>query len=96
MLLFDGVFLLRPTLIDHWDLRIFVSVSPEETIERARSRDLALLGSAAEVERRYRERYIPAQQLYAADARPTDHADIIVHNDRPQRPSWEIMRRKSL
>ena len=40
--------------------------------------------------RRWRERYIPAQQLYFATARPTDHADVIVHNDDPQRPTWEF------
>ena len=89
VLLFDGVFLLRPELIDRWDLRIFVSAAFEETLDRARTRDQALFGSAAEVERRYRDRYIPSQQLYFATARPTDHADIIVHNDEPQQPAWE-------
>src|SRR5581483_56231 len=59
VLLFDGVFLLRPELVDQWDMRIFVSVAFEEALERARSRDQALFGSVAEVERRYRERYIP-------------------------------------
>ena len=43
----------------------------------------------AEVERRWRERYIPAQQFYFDTVRPTDHADIIVHNDEPQQPVWE-------
>jgi len=89
VLLFDGVFLLRPELIDRWDLRIFVSAAFEETLSRARARDLPLFGSAAEVERRYRDRYIPAQQLYFAAARPIDHADVIVYNDDPQRPAWE-------
>jgi uridine kinase len=89
VLLFDGVFLLRPELIDRWDLRIFVSAAFEETVDRARTRDQALYGSATEVERRFRTRYIPAQQLYFDAARPTDHADIIVHNDEPQQPEWE-------
>ena len=89
VLLFDGVFLLRPELVDQWDMRIFVSVAFEEALGRARSRDQALFGSVAEVERRYRERYIPAQQLYLAAANPTQHADIIVYNDEPQRPRWE-------
>ncbi|GAA4464242.1 hypothetical protein GCM10023170_071680 [Phytohabitans houttuyneae] len=39
--------------------------------------------------RRWRERYIPAQQFYFAAVRPTDHVDIIVHNDEPQKPAWE-------
>jgi uridine kinase len=90
VLVLDGVFLLRPELIDRWDLSIFVSVAFEQTLDRARVRDLARFGSAAEVERRFRTRYIPAQKLYFATARPADHADIIVHNDQPRRPAWEV------
>ncbi len=100
VLLFDGVFLLRPELNDGWDLRIFVSAGFEETLNRARVRAEALgrpLGSggpesisAAEVERRWRHRYKPGQQLYLDLARPTDQADIIVHNDEIERPAWEV------
>ena len=90
VLLFDGVFLLRPELIDRWDLRIFVSAAFEQTVDRARTRDRALYGSSAEVERRFRNRYIPSQQHYFASARPTDRADIVVHNDEPRRPAWEV------
>jgi uridine kinase len=89
VLLLDGVFLQRPELIGLWELRIFVSATFDETLDRGRVRDLARLGSTAAVERRYRDRYIPAQELYFAEARPADHADIIVHNDEPQRPAWE-------
>lgn len=67
-----------------------MSASFERSVDRARVRDLARLGSAAEVERRFRTRYIPAQQLYFDTARPADHADIIVHNDDPRRPAWEV------
>jgi uridine kinase len=90
VLLLDGVFLLRPELIGRWDLSIFVSAAFELILDRARIRDLAWLGSTAEVERRFRTRYIPAQKLYFATARPADHADIIVHNDEPLRPAWEV------
>ncbi|MEU7004875.1 cytidylate kinase family protein, partial [Nonomuraea sp. NPDC046570] len=92
VLLFDGVFLMRPELIDWWDLRIFMSVDFEQTIDRALTRGMALAGSAdaAEIERSWRDRYIPSQQLYFATARPTDHADIIVYNDQLQRPTWDI------
>jgi uridine kinase len=88
VLLFDGVFLMRPELIDRWDLRILVSAPFEETLDRARTRDRELYGSTTEVERRFRNRYIPAQQLYFATVRPTDHADIIMYNDEPQQPAW--------
>ncbi|WP_042382230.1 cytidylate kinase family protein [Streptacidiphilus melanogenes] len=93
VLLFDGVFLLRPELIDRWDLRIFVSVPFEQTVDRALNRGTALAGAAtdtAAIERSWHNRYIPAQQLYFADAHPTDHADIIVHNAEIQRPAWEL------
>ncbi len=93
VLLFDGVFLLRPELIDRWDLRIFVSAAFEETLDHARTRNLTLFGSATEVERRHRERYGPSQRFYFDTVRPTDHADIIVHNDEPQQPAWEARTR---
>jgi uridine kinase len=95
VLLFDGVFLLRPELTDQWDLRIFVSVGFERTVERARVRDESQFGSADEVEQRWRNRYIRAQQLYFATARPTERADIVVHNDESQRPAWEVRPRSS-
>ncbi|MFJ2632411.1 cytidylate kinase family protein [Streptomyces sp. NPDC087422] len=89
VLLFDGVFLLRPELLDRWDLRVLVSVPFEQTVDRARSRDAAPT-AAAEIERSWRDRYLPAQRLYAATAHPADHADITVHNTRLQNPSWEV------
>lgn len=88
MLVFDGVFLLRPELIDRWDLRVFVSTALEMTVDRAVIRERRVSSRAA-VERRWRERYLPAQQLYFGTVRPTDHADIIVHNDDPRQPVWE-------
>ncbi|AUH44330.1 cytidylate kinase family protein [Streptomyces sp. CMB-StM0423] len=90
VLLFDGVFLLRPELLDRWDLRIFVSVPFEETAVRDRVRSTAPAGSAADIERSWRDRYIPAQQLYFATARPTEHADIVVYNEQLHRPTWEV------
>jgi uridine kinase len=88
VLVFDGVFLMRPELIDRWDLRIFVSTALEKTVARAVIRERRV-SPRADVERRWRERYIPSQQLYFASARPTHHANIIVHNDEPQLPVWE-------
>src|SRR5579875_2496757 len=95
VLIFDGVFLMRPELIDQWELRIFVSTAFEKTVERAVTREAEVL-SPAEVERRWRERYIPSQQFYFAIVRPTVQADIIVYNDEPLQPRWEIRGRRSL
>jgi uridine kinase len=93
VLLFDGVFLLRPELTGRWDLRIFVSVPFEQTVDRAQARGAALAGSTtgtADIERSWRDRYIPAQQLYFATAHPADHADIVVYNEQLQRPTWDV------
>jgi uridine kinase len=92
VLVFDGVFLMRPELIDRWDLRVLVSTALEKTVERAVIRE-GRVSSRAEVERRWRERYIASQQLYFATVGPADHADVIVHNDEPRRPGWETRTR---
>ncbi|WP_433126317.1 cytidylate kinase family protein [Micromonospora sp. CA-240977] len=89
VLLFDGVFLLRPELIDRWELRVFVSIPLEKTVDRAVVRERRV-STRADVERRWRERYIPSQQLYFATVRPTRHANIVVHNDEPELPVWEL------
>ena len=53
----------RAELQGCWDLKIFVQVGPEESLRRALDRDVELFGSPEEVERRYRTRYLPGQQL---------------------------------
>jgi uridine kinase len=87
LLVLDGVFLLRPELRDRWELKIHLSVQPSEILRRARIRDLDLFGSIEEVDRRYLSRYLPAQEIYQANDRPFEHADFIVVNDDPARPT---------
>jgi uridine kinase len=87
ILLSDGIFLLRPELVGEWDLRIFVSVEPDEALRRALERDTPVFGSRVEAERRYRLRYQPGQRLYFAAARPIEAADVVVVNDDPARPA---------
>jgi uridine kinase len=55
-----------------------------------RRRDTTLFGSADEVERRYRLRYIPGQELYIAEARPEEAADAVVVNDDPVAPLLRV------
>ena len=86
MLLVDGVFLLRRELRAAWDVKIFVSVEPAETLRRALMRDVGLLGPHTEVERAYRERYLPGQRLYVSEHSPLEAADAVVFNDEPDRP----------
>jgi uridine kinase len=86
ILLFDGVFLLRPALRDHWDFSIFVHADPAATLERAERRDLELFGTPARVRDRYRRRYLPGQRLYMAECRPRTRASVVIDNTDLDRP----------
>jgi uridine kinase len=90
ILLFDGVFLLRPEIACHWDFTIFVAASFATTLARAEQRDAGLFGNVEEVKRRYRQRYIPGQQLYFAECEPRTRATVVVDNDNPWDP--ELLR----
>lgn len=86
VLLFDGVFLLRPELRRHWDLSVVLRVSPAETVRRAGIRDADLMGGTAAVAERYQLRYLPGQQLYDVDADPRGHANVVLDNEDVLRP----------
>jgi uridine kinase len=87
ILLFDGVFLLRPEINDHWDYRIFVDVPFAVTLERAILRDRDLFGSAEATRARYYERYIPGQKIYLTSVDPLRHAQAIVQNEDTEQPA---------
>ena len=86
VLLFEGVFLLRPELRDHWDLTVYLHITPEESLRRATVRDAGLLGGADATRDRYLARYLPGQQLYRELADPLGHADVVIDNSDPARP----------
>lgn len=86
VLLFDGVFLLRPELRGYWDFTIFVEAAFETIIDRAGQRDVGLLGSVDEVKKRYEHRYIPGQKLYFAESQPRERAKVVVDNNDPWNP----------
>ncbi len=90
VLLFDGVFLLRPELEGCWDLSIFLRVSPAVSLERALQRDASLFGTREATESRYRTRYLPGQALYLSLVDPEAHCGVLVENDDPAAP--EILR----
>jgi uridine kinase len=90
VLLFDGVFLLRPELRGYWEFMIFVEAAFEVTLVRAQQRDLALFGTVAEVTKRYEQRYIPGQRLYLEECQPKEHATVVVENNDLWHPVlWE-------
>jgi uridine kinase len=94
VLIFDGVFVLRPELDDCWDFRVFVEASFDETLSRALSRDLELFGSKEGVRRRYEMRYIPGESAYLRLYRPRERADVVVVNNDPADASLEWLTRR--
>lgn len=86
VLVVDGVFVLRPELRSFWHLSVYLRVPEEVTLARALVRDLALYDSPADVEHRYRARYLPGQALYRAEADPERAADVLVDNRDPAAP----------
>lgn len=70
-----------------------MSVPFEQTLDRARDRGTALPGSTADtadIERSWRNPLYPLPTALLPIARPTDHADIIVNNEKLQHPTWEV------
>jgi uridine kinase len=82
ILIFEGIFNLRQELRDYWDLRIFLDVSFDETLKRniSRDQDLNRLKDTQEVERMYKLKYQPGQELYFQEADPKSFADLVINN----------------
>ena len=86
VLLFDGVFLLRPELVVSWDFTVFVKTSFATALERVVVRDATLFGSGDDARMRYTARYQPGQRLYINESRPEQSADVVFFNDDLSRP----------
>jgi len=88
ILLVDGIFLFRADLNDVWDLRILLHIEPEEVMRRGPARDAVWMGSLEVAEQRYRERYLPAEQLYFDSVQPHERADVAIDNTNPEQPTF--------
>jgi uridine kinase len=89
VLVFDGVFALRPELRPYWTIGVYLAVPPDEVLRRALVRDVPALGTPAEVRRRYVARYLPGHELYRAEADPESAADLVVDMTRADAPVVE-------
>jgi uridine kinase len=86
ILIFEGVFLFRPELVQYWDFKIYVDIDFQTSIDRALVRDIDLLGDRREILKRYQERYIQGQQIYLESVKPITIADMIIDNNDFTRP----------
>lgn len=78
ILIVDGAYLLRDELRPHLDFLIWLKVDAETVIARARQRDVAWVGSADVVDRRYRNRVLPTHALYESLHSPEAQADAVL------------------
>jgi uridine kinase len=90
VLLFDGVFLLRPELFNFWDLKIFLEIDYDESLSRCLERDHA---EASKIKNLYSKRYIPGQKLYMIHCDPKRKADIVIDNSKPLKPKISYINR---
>lgn len=86
ILIVDGIFLLRPELVDNWDYRVFVHTDFDKAIERALRRDTQSFGSSDNIRTLYSRRYHPAQRSYLERVQPHTKADVIINNNDPSQP----------
>jgi uridine kinase len=85
ILLVDGCFLAKPGWRERWDFVVWLDVSFETMIERAAGRDVAWVGDAAKVRRRYAGFWRETHSLYERWG-PRETADAIVDNEDAARP----------
>ncbi len=90
ILLFDGIFLHRPELQNHWDFTIFVDTHFDVILARACERDRQKFATTAGVRRRFEQRFIPGSRLYLEAQRPHLCANIVVDNNDVQRPTLRL------
>lgn len=88
ILIVDGTFLQRAELRDCWDISVYVDTSAELSRRRGLRRDRPSLGE--QVERLYRERYLPAENIYRVNFDPVLAADAVVDNNDLKSPKLSI------
>ncbi|WP_433076880.1 hypothetical protein ACQP1P_33080 [Dactylosporangium sp. CA-052675] len=86
ILIADGGFLQKPALSPHWDLRVYLHIEVADVLYRGTVRDQAWMDSAEAAAERYRTYYIPGEELYLAEIRPAEQADIVIDNRNFEEP----------
>lgn len=82
ILIVEGTFLQRPEFDGAWDVAVFLDIDPELSLACGLSRDAAALGGPEAAAALYRERYLPAWEMYAAACWPREKADVLIdHRD---------------
>ena len=84
IVLLEGVLLFRPPLMEYIDFKVYLDISFEEMIKRAKLRDVPKFGEG--ILEKFVTRYIPVQQRYMAECGPVAAGDIVIDNNDHQAP----------
>lgn len=66
---------------------LYLHVPEHVTLVRGLARDVPGLGTAQDVRELYRQRYLPGQALYRAEADPVARADVVLDTSDAVSPS---------
>lgn len=92
ILLFDGLFLQRQELNSFWDIRIFIEIDQDISLDRAFKRDLQYYQTLGKIQQKYVQRCFPAHQIYLERCHPEHRADVIIENNDWKRPTLTFQR----
>jgi len=80
----EGTLLYREPLIERIDYKIYLDISFEEVIRRARQRDVPKYGAA--ILQKYQQKYIPIQNWYIEKYAPHRICNLVIDNENHERP----------
>ncbi len=79
IILIEGIFLFQKNLLPYFDLKIFLDVPFEVTLERMLVREGSSKSRESAIDL-FEKRYKPGQLLYFSEAHPKECADIVIDN----------------
>jgi uridine kinase len=90
IILFDGIFLMRPELVKYWDVSIFVDITLDTAMYRAYEREKLNGLSYEEIHALYEKRYFGGQKIYFERCSPHQRVNLIVDNNDFKNPMITI------
>ena len=88
ILLIEGVLLFREPMLKYLEGKIFLNISFDEVINRAKLRDVPKYGEG--FLQKYINKYIPIQKLYFSEYNPVQKSDIVINNQDYLNPRIEV------
>lgn len=83
VLILEWIFIFRKELVKYFDLKIFLDVSFQETLNRniKREKDIIHIWDKEKIIEKYKKRYMPWQKLYFKETDIKNISDIIIDNN---------------